>query len=207
MYMSEAMFLGVLLDSLSGKCFYHLRQIRTVRRSLTKDAAQTLVHAFISSRIDYCNSILYGMSAVHMQPLLNVLNAAARVVLQKRKFDHITNAVRDQLHWLPVAQRIAYKLCMHVYKCLRQCAPSYLADMCLLVSADAGRSHLRSAAHGDLVVPRSNLKTLGQLSFLESGPSLWNSLPLTTRDTTLSMNRFCALLKTELFGIAYTPSS
>ena len=98
---------------LSGKCFFHQGQIRTVRRSLTKDAAQILVHAFISSRIYYCNSILYGMSAAHMQPLQNVLNAAARVVLQKRKFDHISIAVRDQLHCLTVAQRIAYMLCMH----------------------------------------------------------------------------------------------
>src|SRR5664279_225457 len=104
------MFLRVLLDNtlscaqhvrrVAGKCFYFLRQLRIVRRSLTEEAAKTIVHAFIASRIDYCNSILHGMSATHMRPLQNVLNAAARLVLRKRKFDHITAAARNQLHWL-----------------------------------------------------------------------------------------------------------
>ena len=101
------MCLGVLLDSaltfaphvrhLTGRSCYYLRQMRIVRKSLTQEAAETMVHAFVTSRMDYCNSILYSASAVH-----NVFNAAARLILHKGKYDRITAAIRDSLHWLPV---------------------------------------------------------------------------------------------------------
>ena len=90
------------VKKLAGSCFYQLRQLRAVRRSLTTDAATTLVHALISSRVDYCNSVLYGMCEVYLRPLQSVLNAAARLITGKRKFDRITSTIRDDLHWLPV---------------------------------------------------------------------------------------------------------
>ena len=92
-----------------------LRQLRLVRSSLTSDTAKTLVHAFVSSRIDYCNSMLYGVSDGLLKKLQAVQNAAAWVVTGARKFDHITPVLRD-LHWLPVRQRIKYKLAMTVYR-------------------------------------------------------------------------------------------
>ena len=104
--------------------------MNTVRKSLTEDAAITMVHAFVTSGVDYCNSVLHRASAASVQPLQNVLNAAARIILRKRKFDHITTDVRDQLHWLPVQQRIEYKVCVLVYKCLHQAAPTYLTELC-----------------------------------------------------------------------------
>jgi len=122
-----------------------------MRRSLTDDAAKIMVHLFVINRIDYCNSVLYGKSAVHMRQLQNVLNSAARMVLKMSKFQHITAAVRDQLHWLPVKQRVKFKQALFVYKVLRQTAPPYLADICQPVSTSSTRRHLRSAAHGDLV--------------------------------------------------------
>jgi len=95
--------IGVMLDSAltfalharrpSGKSFYHLRQMNTVRKSLTEDAATTIVHAFVTSRVVYCNSVLQRVSAANVQPLQNLLNAAARIILRKRKFDHITTDV------------------------------------------------------------------------------------------------------------------
>ena len=76
------------------------------------------VHAFVTSRIDYCNSILYGASAAHIRPLQNMLNAAAQLILRKRKYDvRITAANRDLLHWFLVQQKIEYKMCVLVYKC------------------------------------------------------------------------------------------
>jgi len=134
---TEAMCLGVLLDStpafaphvrrVSVKSFYHLRQLKTVRRSLSDAAAKTMVHAFIISRIDYCNSVLYGVSAVHLWPLQSVLNSAARIIQRKQRRDHITADIRDLLHLLPVQRRIEYKTCGLVYKCLHQLAPIYLS--------------------------------------------------------------------------------
>ena len=96
--------------------------MRIVRKSLTQEAAKTMVHAFVTSRKYYCKSNLYGASDAHIRPLQNVLNAAARLILRKRKYDRITAAIRDLLHWLPVQQRIEYKMCVLVYKCLHQAA-------------------------------------------------------------------------------------
>ena len=122
--------------------FLSSRQMNTVRKSLTEDAATTMVHAFVTSRVDYCNSVLHRASASSVQSLQNALNAAARIILRKRKFDHITTDVRDQLHWLPVQQRIEYKVCVLVHKCLHQAAPIYLAELCSPVSESANSGHL-----------------------------------------------------------------
>jgi len=205
--------LGVVIDSqltfadnvkkLAGSCFYQLRQLCAVRRSLTTDAATTLVHTLISSRVDYCNSVLYGMCEVYLRPLQSVLNAAARLITDKRKFDHITSTIRDDLHWLPVRQRIVFKLCSIVSKCLRRTAPSYLADLCTCVSATTALTRLRSSSHGDLIIPRSRLSRYGSRSFAVCGPAAWNSLPVAVQDLSSSASSFCRHLKTELFSRAY----
>ena len=140
---------------LSRNCFYQLRQLLSVRHLLTKDAAKTLVHASILSRIDYCNSVLNRACAVHLRPLQSVLHSAARLILRIRKYDRISATIREELHWLPLHHRIRFKTCALVHKCLHGLAPSYLIDMIGLVSNEPGRRHLRSAAHGDLVVPAS----------------------------------------------------
>ena len=126
-------------------------------------------------------------------------DGAAPLIVGKRKYDYITDTMRYDLHWLPVRQRIQYKLCMLVSKCLRRTAPSYLTDKCIPVSSTAGRQHLRSAAHHDLTILRSRLARCGSRSFAASGPSLWNSLPLTIRGSTLTFAGFCSRLKTELY--------
>ena len=131
----------------------------------------------------------------------------ARIILRKRKFDHITTDVRDRLHWLPVQQRIKYKVCVLVYKSLHQAALAYLAELCSSVSESANRGQLRSAVRGDLAVPRSRTTRYAQRCFAVSGPTLWNSLPLSVRDPSLSLTQFCVRLKTVLFCRAYgTPA-
>src|SRR6218665_731795 len=109
--------------------FYQLRQLRVIRGSLSIETCTALVHAFVSSRLDYCNSLLAGSSDKLTNKLQSVLHSAARLVLRKLKFDPITDGLRDQLHWLPIRQRIQYKLGVLVYKCLHGAAPSYIADM------------------------------------------------------------------------------
>jgi len=152
--------------------------------SLKSDTGKTLVHAFISSHLDYCNSLLYSVGDSLLKKLQAVQNAAAQVVTGAKKFDHITPVLCD-LHWLPVRQRIKYKLAMTVYKCLRGLAPTYLADDCLAISAIAGKRHLRSARTWTLSVPRTTT-TLGIRSFVVAGPVIWNSLPATLQTATLS---------------------
>lgn len=184
--------------ALRRSCLFQLRQLRMVRSSLTLEAAKTLVHAFVSSRLDYCNSLLYGISDGLLAKLQTVQNAAARVVTGTRKFDHIT-PVLHQLHWLPVRQRITFKLAMITFKCLRGLAPSYLADVCIPVSSVVGRWQLRSADSGTLVVPRTRT-TIGRRDFAVSGPATWNSLPVELRTSSLSSQTFAKKLKSHLFG-------
>ena len=91
-----------------------------------------------------------------------------------------------------------------VYKCLHRSAPSYLSSMCANVGTIEGRRHLRSAAHGDLIVPRTTIKTYGPRSLAVCGPSTWNSLSLSSRALHLTLPAFKKVLKTELFCRAYT---
>ena len=104
-----------------------------------------------------------------------------------------------QLHWLPFPQRIQYKLCTIVYKCLHNKAPSYLSDLCVPVSSVGGHFQLRSATAGNLCVPATKTVTMGQRGFSTAGPSAWNSLPTDIKDFSLSFETFKTLLKTYLF--------
>jgi len=162
-----------------------------------------LVHTFVSSRLDYCNSLLYGISDSLLAKLQTVQNAAACVMIGTRKFDHIT-PVLDQLHCLPVRQRITFKLAMiprlQVPSALRGLAPSYFADVCIPVSLVVGRWQLRlTAGHSSCHVPGARTK-IGRLDFAVSGPATWNSLPIELRTSSLSSPMFAKKLKNHLFG-------
>ena len=179
--------------------FYQLRQLRVVRRSLSVSACTALVHAFITSRLDYCNSLLAGIGEGLINQLQSVVRVAARLVLRRRKFDPISVDIRDLLHWLPIHQRINFKLGLLVYKCLHGMAPPYLAEMLELKSDIPSLRRLRSTARGDLLVPRTKTKTFGPRGFASTGPTLWNSLPDDLRDQSLSLVVFKQRLKTFLF--------
>ena len=206
---TSAKNLGVTFDSELGmdlhvnnitrSCFYHLRQLRSIRRSLSTDATKTLVHSLISSRVDYCNSIFYGATNIVVRRLQSVLNAAARLISNKRKFDHITPVLRDQLH----CQRIEFKIAVFVRNAVYGRGPTYLGCTCNLVREVDARSYLRSAARGDLTMPRTRTRRFGPRSFRVSGPVVWNSLPEGIRTTKLSLERFKSMLKTHLFRQAY----
>ena len=95
------MSLAAHVYALCRSGYHQLRQLRPVVGSLSADASKTLVHAFISSRLDYCNSLLYGIVDGLLKKLLSIQNAAARLITGTRRCDHIT-PVLQQLHWLPV---------------------------------------------------------------------------------------------------------
>lgn len=208
--------LGVTLDSeltmhghvssVARSCFYQLRQLRSIRSTLTRDAALTLVHAFVTARVDYCNSVLAGSTEAVIGRLQKVLNAAARLISVKKRRDHITPVLRDELHWLPIRQRIDYKIALMVYRCLHGLAPAYLSQSCIPVTSLSGRRGLRSAAHRDLVIPSTRTVRFGQRSFRSTGPTIWNSLPADLRDPCLSIERFKQKLKLFLFRQAYFPA-
>ena len=89
--------------------YYHLRQLRSIRGSLSADSCSTLVRAFITSRIDFCNSLLAGVNKSQVGKLQSIMCVAARLIMWKRKFDPISDDIRDKFHWLPVEQRFQFQ--------------------------------------------------------------------------------------------------
>jgi hypothetical protein len=177
--------LGVVIDSqlsMSAQvsavcrgCYYQLRQLRPLTKCMTKDAIKTLTHAFISSRLDYCNALYYGITDGLISRLQSVQNAAARLVTGLGRRDHVT-PVLQQLHWLPIRRRVLFKLMTCVHRSLAGAAPAYLADECNLIS-DVGSCSLRSTDCQTCVVRRSR-NHFGDRCFAVAGPSIWNRLPL-----------------------------
>ena len=157
--------------------YYHLRNISKIRKYLTEETTEILVLAFISSKLDYCNSLLYGLPKHMISSLQSVQNTAARIVTLAKKFDHII-PVLIQLHWLPVHFRILFKVLLLVYKALNGMAPWYITE---LLSYRTCSRTLRPTDQKLLTVPNSRLKTYGDRAFSVAAPKLWNELPLDLR--------------------------
>jgi len=138
--------------------YLQLRKIRLVVRALSIDAARTLVQAFTSCCMNYCNSLLCGVTDNLLQRLQSVQNAAARLVTGVRRRDHITPVLR-QLHWLPVRQRVNFKLAVLVYQALRNTTARYLVEDCQLVS-NTGRRRLWSADVDTYIMPLTRTRVL-----------------------------------------------
>jgi len=102
------------VSRLAQTCFL-LRRLRSVRRQLGQDVIERLVCALVLSRLDYCNVVLAGLPASTLAPLQRILRVAARVVLDLKPLDHISSVLRE-LHWLPISERVGFKLCFLVHK-------------------------------------------------------------------------------------------
>ena len=152
----------------------------------------------MSSKLDSNNGLLYGTPKDKLDRLQRVQNAAARMVTRTRKYEHITPVLKS-LHWLPVPQRIHYKILLLTFKCLIGKAPLYLQE--LLEVSIQSRS-LRSNDQRLLVCPKSKFVKYGDRSFRIAGPTLWNKLPLKIRMSE-SVEQFKSQLKTHLFESAY----
>jgi len=177
---------------------YSLYRLSKIRKYVNQETAEKLVHAFISSHLDYCNSLLVGLPDFQLRRLQSIQNSAARLIrgVSVRQQLHVTPILRD-LHWLPVALRIVFKILCIVFKCIHCAyAPTYLKE--LIVPRQAQR-HLRSNDSLILHVPHvKTLKTYGDRAFSVKAPQLWNSLPSNLRSAS-SYNVFKKSLKTHLF--------
>ena len=178
-------------------CYYHLKNIASIRSCLTEQAAIRLVHSLVVSRLDYANALLFGITDVLIGKLQRVQNYAARLVVRCGRRDHITPVLK-KLHWLPVKQRVTYKIILLTFRALNGLAPIYIVDM---LHRHRPTRALRSADNNDLQVPSTSSR-YGDRAFAASAPRLWNALPRELKIAT-SLTSFKRLLKTHLFRIAY----
>ena len=198
--------LGAVFDShmtmvphVNGLCqsaLYHIRNIGKIRRFLDRDSCEKIVHAFVTSRLDLNNALLAGLPDNTVAKLQKCQNIVARVVTRARTRDHI-KPVMMNLHWLPVEQRIQYKLLIQVYKALNGLAPEYISYLQAYVPTRTLRS---AGAH---LLPEPNTTTRwGARAFSKAAPVLRNTLPSTLK-TAPSLANFKSGLKTYLFKAAF----
>ena len=183
------------INHLCRTAFYHLKNISKLRPLLTLPDAEKLVHAFISSRLDYCNGLFFGIPGKSIQKLQYIQNSAARVLKRVRKYDHIT-PILFSLHWLPVSARIDFKILVMTHNCINGLAPPYLQE--LIKQKKTTPRTLRSATKFLLEEPDTKLRTMGDRALCSAGPRLWNSLPTDLR-APQTLDSFKAGLKTFLF--------
>ncbi len=179
---------GVLFDSnlsfdhhVSSICktaFFHLKNISKLRPMLSMSNTEMLIHAFMTSRLDYCNALLGGCSARLINKLQMVQNAAARVLTRTRKYDHIS-PIMSTLHWLLIKHCVDFEILLISYKALNGLTPQYLSE---LLSHYSPPRPLRSQNSDHLIIPRISKSTAGGRSFFYLAPKLWNNLPNTVQE-------------------------
>ena len=196
--------LGIVFDSalnfkihisgISRACYYHIRDMRRIRRFLTPSVAKTIATSLIGSKLD---SVLFNVTEKEISKLQLVQNCLARVVTKSPRFCHIT-PLRKSLQWLPVRYMIKFKLCSLTYQALTSGQPVYIRNM--LQPSRKVRT-LRSSDLDQLNVPRVRT-TIGSRAFSVAAPRLWNELPLEIRCAKTQFS-FRKKLKTYFFGQAF----
>jgi hypothetical protein len=185
--------------------FFHLRQIKSVRRNLPIEATKTLINSYVISRLDYCNGIYANIPKFLTNKLQLVFNAAARLITGVSKYSHISEHLKN-LHWLKCPERIQFKLCWMTFKSLNNMAPEYLSELFIPQNTNSRQETLRSSmstARGRIKEPKRNPSTkFGDRAFAAAGPAAWNQLPSHLR-LVQNPNEFRAKLKTHLFKISY----
>ena len=189
------------INSVVKASFFQLRLLTKIKPLLSFADFERVIHAFITTRLDYCNALYVGASQASLSRLQLVQNAAARLLTGTRTREHIT-PILASLHWLPVSFRIDFKILLFVFKALHGLAPVYITE---LLKPHAPSRSLRSANQSLLVVPKTRLKSRGDRAFSVAAPKLWNALPLQVR-LAPSLLVFKAQLKTHLYSLAFNPA-
>ena len=179
--------------------FYHIRDLRRIRRFISLSVAKTIATALVGSRLDYCNSLLYITANKDIAKLQRVQNCLARVVTRYPRFCRSVPFLKS-LHWRPVLYGIIFKMCTIAYQALSSTQPAYQNSM--LTPARNSRQ-LRLTSSNPLYIPRVKTKA-GTRDFSVAAPTVWNSLPVSVKSES-SIVSFRRRLKTYLFNAAYPP--
>ena len=110
------------VNNVCKSAFYHLRTISHIRKYLSTQSTEILIRAFVTSKLDHCNSLLYNVPKNVIKKLQSVQNATARLITRSRKYDPIL----FDLYRLPVSERIKFKILLLTFKALHQQSPTYI---------------------------------------------------------------------------------
>ena len=186
------------VNSVSKNAWFSLYQLGKIKAFLSGEQLRSVTQAFVISKLDQNNGLLAGAHKYVVQKLQSVQNAAAKMIHGIKRYDRIEPPLKE-LHWLPVQQRIDFKLCLLTYKCLHGKGPLYLQE--LLTPYSPGMA-LRSSSMHQLKVPHTKLKTFGDRAFGSAAPKLWNNLPEDVKSAP-SIDSFKKRLKTHYFKLAH----
>ena len=181
-------------------CNYFIRDIRRVRKHLSLDASTALANALVSSRLDYCNSLLHSIPKVHLDKLQRVQNSLARVVTKSTRFTS-SKPLLKRLHWLPIASRIDFKIATLTYKAVHLKQPPSLAKLLQIKFM-----HLNTRNNDQLLLqyPPVGTNSYGRRAFSYTAPTVWNKVPDYIRSAPSVMS-FRKHLKTYYFGHLLRP--
>ena len=186
-YLDSALNLDSHINKVVSECWYHLKNIAKIQRYLSADELKKLVHAIISSKLDYCNSVIYGIKSSSLRKLQSVQNEAARIVSRSMVSGSVSDSVFHDLHWLKVKERIVFKLLLLVHKYFIGKSPMYFDE--ILIVKDS---------HKRLLYVNFKNTLPGRRAFTYAAPRFWNHLPESARLQDNS-EKFKTVLKTLLF--------
>ena len=179
----SALNLGIIFDShltfedqissVPRACFYHIRDLRRIRSVINFNTAKTTDTSFVHSRLDFCNSLYYGLLKTQLNRLQPIQNSLARAVVAAPRSSDV-DLILKSLHWLKVTERIEYNIASTTYKVLQHSSPQYLRDLITIQPSRSTRfSSVVTLLHPQL---QSSLKVTNK-SVPYSAPYLWNILP------------------------------
>lgn len=196
--------LGVVIDNqlamsihigkICRNAAYGLYKIGKIRPYLDQHTTERLVHAFVISHIDRCNGLLYGLPDTLICRLQRIQNSAARLITRTHSRESVSLILRN-LHWLPVKDRLIFKLLVIAFKCQHKLAPLYLQQ---LLNEYHPIRQLRSSSRQLFVPLTVSTISYGHRAFQYAVPQLWNKLPINIKECS-SLDMFKPLLKSYLF--------
>ena len=186
-YIDENLTFDEHVSTIVSSSFYHLSNIAKIRRYLSQADTEKLIHALISTKLDYCNSLLFGVKSSTLASLQSVQNRAARIVLGLKSNASVTDNMLKDLHWLKIEERIVYKILLLTHKFFINCSPAYFNERLIIINHDER-----------LLNVWYHTSVSGRRSFSYAAPRLWNCLPQEMRLLN-NTDMFKSRIKTVLF--------
>ena len=166
------------VTSLCKAVHFHLWNIGRIRKSVTYEACEKIMHDLITFRLDYCSSTLYGVTEAQHQQLQKMFNIAASILTLTPQSNDIETVLLETLHWLPVAQCIQYKILLVTFKVLHGLAPQHLSELRKLQVTEWDTRQTDTNRLHQTVMKTT---TFDDRAFVAAVPTLWNSLPVKMR--------------------------